>query len=38
MTMDLVDINPKEYVSALDLLKKIDFLQGVAEETLKDMG
>lgn len=31
------DIDPKEYVQALDVLKKIDFLEGVPEPELKSM-
>lgn len=32
-----IDIDPKEYVAALDLLKKIDFLQAVPEAELKNI-
>ncbi|MFN0118427.1 MAG: cyclic nucleotide-binding domain-containing protein [Elusimicrobiota bacterium] len=32
-----VDLNPKDYVSALEILKKIDFLSGVSEDELKDI-
>lgn len=31
------DLDPKEYVSTLDLLKKIDFLEGVPEPELKSV-
>lgn len=32
-----LDLDPKEYASTLDLLKKIDFLDGVPEADLKSM-
>lgn len=32
-----VELNPKDYVTTLGILKKIDFLQGVPEENLKSM-
>jgi CRP-like cAMP-binding protein len=31
------ELDPKDYVAALDVLKKIDFFQGVAEDTLKSL-